>query len=160
MQEQAPATGVDAGGALQPVRLFYAEGLPQARFQVIHYLFSRYLLYGGGEKVRAQAVVAVAGAGLVVNGPFHEAADPVSISAADAAGGVLAMAGVHGEKVADGDIGQKLLRRVGYALREEVHDFVVQVEEAFLNGKAHGRGGEGFAHGVHDVGGVWRYLFF
>ena len=70
------------------------------------------------------------------------------------------MAGVHGEQVSDGDIGQKCLRSLGYALREEVHDFVFQVEEAFLDGKAHGRSGEGFAHGVHDVGGVWRYLFF
>ena len=103
LQVQAPAAGVDAGRTLLPERFLDAQGLPQARLQVIDDLLARHLLDGGGKDVRAQAVVAVARAGLILQRPFHEAAHPVAVPAAGGAGRVGSVAGVHRQEMPDGD---------------------------------------------------------
>ncbi len=151
LQVQAPAAGVDAGRALLPERFLDAQGLPQARLQIIDDLLARHLLDGGGKDVRAQAVVAIACAGLILQRPFHEAAHPVAVPAAGGAGRVGSVAGVHRQEMPDGDPLQGVRGILRNTFREQVHNLVVQVQEALRNGEADGRGRERLGHGIEDV---------
>ena len=128
---QSPSPGVDSGGALLPMGFLDSQRLPQAAVKIVHDLLSGHLLYGCGKYIGTEAVVAVAGAGLIFNGPFHETPDPVSVIVTDGGCRILPVPGVHGQKVANCDPLESVGRILRHTLGEYVDNPVLKLEQSF-----------------------------
>ena len=59
-----------------------------------------------------------------------------------------------------GDIGKVLLRMFRNAFGKNVHDPVIETQQALADGEPYGRGGKGLAHRHHEMGGIGSYLSF
>ena len=152
LEIEAPSPAVDALRALVPMWLLDAEGVEEARLQVVDDLLPRHLLDDGREHVRAHAVVAVARAGLIVHGPGEESLHPVCPLPVARGGGRLGVvAAGHRQQVAHRHL-PEVLRRVGRSLvGEEGDHLVVHRQEPFAYRQPHGGRGERLADAVQHV---------
>ena len=88
------------------------------------------------------------------DGPFQEDGHPILVPLSGGEGRIGTVAAVHGEQMTDRHGAEGVGGILRDLVREKVHDLVLKGQSALGDGKPHGRGREGLAHRVHDMGAV------
>lgn len=129
----------------------HAQGLYEPWPQELGEVLACFALQNSAQQVGARRIVHEFRTRLIHEGMGKKSTDPVRIVDPHV-GDFAFMAAAHHQKMTHRGFFQIFAGVLRNLFREDIHQAVVQAEQAFLFGKTDGSGGQALAEGEHDVG--------